>query len=125
MDIPPLQPNVKASLLPFEQLAANPNVSKEDKVKEACRQFEAILLRQILSEARKTVIKSGEEKDSNEKGIYNDMIDNQLADSISQSRAFGLARSLEHELLHQALPKPGGQSPPAPHAAPAVKSSEH
>ena len=105
MEIPALQSNVKASSIPFEQLAANPNVSKEDKVKEACRQFEAVLLRQILGEARKTVITSSVSKDSNGKSIYNDMVDNQMADSISRSGSFGLAKSLEKQLVHQAMPK--------------------
>jgi flagellar protein FlgJ len=125
MDISPLQPQVKASAIPFDKLAANPNVSKEDKVKEACRQFEAILLRQILSEARKTVIPSFEKKDSNEKDIYNDMIDNQMADSISRSGSFGLARSLEKQLVRQVLPKAGEQAPPRPAAAPAAKPGPH
>ncbi|MGP8202019.1 MAG: rod-binding protein [Limisphaerales bacterium] len=116
MEIPALQSNVKASSIPFEQLAANPNVSKEDKVKEACRQFEAILLRQILGEARKTVITSSENKDSNEKDIYNDMVDNQMADSISRSGTFGLAKSLEKQLVHQVLPKA---------TAPAAKPGGH
>jgi hypothetical protein len=79
MDISPLQSHVKASTVPFDQLAANPNVSQSDKVKEACRQFEAILLRQILGEARKTVITSSANGDSNETGIYNDMINNPTA----------------------------------------------
>jgi Rod binding domain-containing protein len=105
MDISPLQSHVKASTVPFDQLAANPNVSQSDKVKEACRQFEAILLRQILGEARKTVITSSANGDSNETGIYNDMINNQMADSISRGGAFGLAKSLENQLVRQVLPK--------------------
>jgi Rod binding domain-containing protein len=44
-------------------------------------------------------------KDSNEKSIYNDMVDNQMADSISRSGSFGLAKSLEKQLVHQAMPK--------------------
>jgi flagellar protein FlgJ len=128
MEISPLQPHVKASEIPFEQLAANPNVSQEEKVKEAARQFEAVLLRQILSEARKPVIKSSEDDDSNENDIYNDMINNQMADSISRSGAFGLAKSLESQLVHQVLPKHGepGQNPaasPAPLPASAKRHS--
>jgi peptidoglycan hydrolase FlgJ len=126
MDIPALQSShVNASLIPFDQLAANPNVSKEDKVKEACRQFEAVLLRQVLSEARKTVITSSEKKDSNETDIYNDMVNNQLADSISHSGAFGLAKSLEKQLIRQVLPKHGEQSQPMPAPAPVVPAGKH
>ena len=124
MDIPALQSHVKASAVPFDQLAANPNVSQKDKVKEACRQFEAVLLRQILGEARKTVITSSEKKDSNETEIYNDMINNQMADSISRSGAFGLAKSLENQLVRQVLPKAADQQA-LPAATPTVKSSDH
>jgi flagellar protein FlgJ len=110
MDISSLQPKVKASAIPFEQLAGNPNVSSSDKVKEACRQFEAVLLRQVLSEARKTVIPSSATSDSNETGIYNDMINNQMADTMSRSGAFGLAKSLEKQLVHQVLPHAGNST---------------
>jgi peptidoglycan hydrolase FlgJ len=120
MDIPPLQSHVKASVLPFEKLAASPNVSDSDKVKEACKQFEAVLLRQILGEARKPVVSSGQDN-SNEAGIYSDMITNQLADSISHSGSFGLAKSLEAQLVHQVLPKNGAA--PLKAAPPAAQST--
>lgn len=123
MEISPLKPKVSASAVPFDQLAGNPNISEQDKVKEACRQFEAVLLRQILGEARKTVITSSEDTDSNETDIYNDMINNQLADSISKSGAFGLAKSLENQLVRQVLPKPEGALLPAAPAS--VKSKKH
>src|SRR5580700_7444313 len=101
MDILPLQPRVNAADLPIEQLAGNPNVSQRDKVDQACKQFEAVLLRQILGEARKTVISSGAEQDSTVSGIYNDMVTSQLADSISRAGTFGLAKSLESQLERQ------------------------
>jgi peptidoglycan hydrolase FlgJ len=123
MDILPLQPHVNAADLPLEQLAGNPHVSQRDKVDQACKQFEAVLLRQILGEARKTVISSGE-SDSTVSGIYNDMITSQLADSISRSGAFGLAKSLESQLVRQVLPSSKADPAPASPAAPdAVKSS--
>jgi len=104
MDISAFQPRINPANLPLEKLAANPNVSDKDKVAEACRQFEAVLLRQILQETRKTVIASSETPDSNVTGIYNDMVNNQLADSISRSGEFGLAKSLQAQLVHQVLP---------------------
>jgi Rod binding domain-containing protein len=104
MDISPLKPHVQVADLPIEQLAGNKNISEADKVGEVCRQFEAVLLRQILQETRKTVVSSSVTEDSNASGIYNDMINNQLADSISKSGAFGLAKSLQAQLTHQVLP---------------------
>jgi flagellar protein FlgJ len=104
MEIAALNSHVKASDLPIEKLATNPNVSDADKVGQACRQFEAVFLRQILQEARKTVISSSSAHDSVVSGIYGDMVNNQLADGISRSGAFGLARSLQSQLVRQVLP---------------------
>lgn len=105
MDIAALQSHVKASDLPFEKLAGNKSVSESDKVQEACRQFEAVLMRQILQEARKTVISSGE-SESSSKGIYDDMINNQMADSMTRSGGIGLAKSLQAQMVHQTLKTP-------------------
>jgi Rod binding domain-containing protein len=53
------------------------------------------------------------------------MINNQMADSISRSGSFGLAESLENQLVRQVLPKAADQSRPVPAVPPAVKSSDH
>jgi flagellar protein FlgJ len=125
MDALPIQPRINAADLPIEQLARNPNVSQREKITETCKQFEAVLLRQILGEARKTVIASGDDdKDPTVTGIYNDMVTNQLADSISRSGTFGLAKSLEAQLVRQVLPRSQAATTPTPATAPGpVKSS--
>ncbi len=105
MTISNTQNKVEASQVPLEQLAGNPNISESDKVGEVARQFESILLRQMLSEARKS--DSPDNKVAN--GIYDDMVNNQLADSISRSGDFGLARSLKQQLTHQVLHHDGGK----------------
>jgi peptidoglycan hydrolase FlgJ len=104
MQISALKPHVNAADLPIEKLASNPNVSDSEKVGQACRQFEAVFLRQIFQEARKTVISSSTNQNSSISGIYDDMVNNQLADGISSSGAFGLAKSLQAQLVHQVLP---------------------
>lgn len=91
--------------VPLEQLAGNQSLSKSDKLAEASRQFESMLLRQILGSARKTVIKSKLTEDSLSSGIYQDMITEQLADSISRSGGFGLARGLQAQLQAAYDPK--------------------
>ena len=124
MDITALQPHLKASSVPLDQLAGNPNVTQSDKVKEACRQFEAVLLRQILKDARKPVGPDGQEDESAATGIYNDMINNQMADCISRSGSFGLAKSLENQLVNQVLPKALGRAQPESGAKPAVPPAD-
>lgn len=126
MEISALQPRVNAADLPIEKLAMNSSISDSDKVGQACRQFEAVFLRQIFQEARKTVISSSTSHDSAISGIYGDMVNNQLADSVSRSGAFGLAKSLQTQLVHQVLPHADAASPtPAPPAAQPHKLSKH
>ena len=101
MNIPSLLHTAKAENLPLENLAGNKSLSEKEKVAEVSRQFESVLLRQILGQARRTVFKSKFKEDSMTSGIYQDMATNQLADAISRSGSFGLARSLEAQLIRQ------------------------
>jgi Rod binding domain-containing protein len=104
MKIQSHHPQIQASQIPLESLAGNPNISDDDKVAEVSRQFEAVLLRQILQQARKPGI-GGSPDSPLGSDVYSDMVNQQLADSISRSGAFGLARSLQSELAHQVLKK--------------------
>ena len=59
MNIPALQnPHINASDIAPERLAKNPQLTDKQKIGEASRQFESILLKQILESSQKTVIKS-------------------------------------------------------------------
>jgi len=105
MKIGALQSNVPATTVPLDRLANNPQLSEEQKVAEVSRQFEAVLLRQILAQAQKTVIKSDFTQDNAVTGVYQDMITSQLADSISRAGTLGLARNLNQQLTHQLTTK--------------------
>jgi len=104
MNVAPLLSAPRAENLPIEQLAANKTLSPAQKVAEASRQFEGLLLRQILGQARKTVFRSKINHDSATAGFYQDLVTNQLADDISRGGSFGLASSLQSQLVHQTLP---------------------
>ena len=95
------QSHVRATDQPFEKLANNPNISDKEKTTEACRQFEAVLLRQILTDATKTLFKSSANPESSSDGIYQDMITNNLADQMSRAGGFGLSRVLSKQLQHE------------------------
>ena len=98
MQISALQPKVDASHVSLESLAGNKKLSEDQKIGEASRQFEAVLLRQFLSESQKPVNDSESSEDSNSAGIYQDMITNQLADSLSRGGGIGLAKTFERQL---------------------------
>lgn len=101
MEINPLQRSVTAADIAPERLAGSSSLSEHQKIAEASRQFEAILLKQILDASQKTVIHSKLADTSTSSGIYHDMITNQLADSISKSGAFGLSQTFERQLDRQ------------------------
>ena len=93
MNVTSIQPKVDASHVAVENLAGNSALTENDKIAEASRQFEAILLRQFLSESQKPMFKSEFTDDSAEAGIYQDMVTNQLAEAESTSADCGLATS--------------------------------
>jgi Rod binding domain-containing protein len=99
MNIPSILPSpIDTSNVPVEQLAGNKHLTEQQKIHEASRQFETILLRQILSEMQKPVVNSEFTEDSTASGIYQDYISGALADSISKSGSFGLTKVFEQQL---------------------------
>ena len=98
MDITPIQRKVDASEIAPEMLAGNSQLTKQQKIAEASRQFEAMLLRQILENSQKTVIKSKYGDNSTSSAIYRDQITSQMADSISKAGTFGFAKSFSQQL---------------------------
>ena len=109
MNATPVQNKISAPDVPLELVAKDHALTQEQKVAEVSRQFEALLLRQILQETQKTVIPSSYADNSTTAGIYHDMVINQLADDISKSGTLGLAQTLEQQLGHQArLASPAG-----------------
>ena len=106
-----LIPNVPNSRpganLPVEQIAGNARLTEAEKVGQLSQKFEALLLRQILQAARKTVVPSKYFSETATSGIYQDMVNCQLAEGISQSGGFGLAETLCEQLERQlAVPHP-------------------
>ena len=102
MTITPIQSAVDTSNIPVEELAGDKHLTERQKIAEASRQFEAIMLRQILSESQKPVITSEFTDNSTAAGIYQDYITNTLADSISKAGTLGLAKIFEQQLSHPA-----------------------
>jgi Rod binding domain-containing protein len=99
MNIAALQSNkVSAADIAPESLAGNQSLSEHQKIAEASRQFEAMLLRQILAESQKPVIQSEFSDNSTAAGIYQDLATNQMADSMSKSGAFGFAQVFDRQL---------------------------
>jgi peptidoglycan hydrolase FlgJ len=104
MPIAPLNP-ASPPAVPLDKLAAHPLLSESDKTAEAARQFEAVLLRQILAAARRTIITSELNSSSPGSDVYQDMINDILATTISRTGEFGLANALQAQ-WHPPSPPP-------------------
>ena len=105
--------SIDPSQLPLEALAGNTKLSDEEKVGEVsgnlrrscCGRFSRIFASPSWRRRNPTPTVNG---------IYSDMINNQLADSISRSGTFGLARSLQGQLSRQVLPQAQETLSPSP-----------
>lgn len=111
MNVAPILSASDAAKIPPEELAGNKALTEKQKIAEASRQFEAIMLRQILSESQKPVITSEFTDNSTAAGIYQDFITNTLADSISKSGTLGFAKVFEKQLTPHVKPSASANLP--------------
>ncbi len=103
MAVPIQMATMSANHFAVERIAQNNKLTEAEKIGEVAEQFEAILLRQFLSEATKPMLNQNEGMNPAQKSIYQDMITNTLADTMSQSGEFGLAQAFRRQLLLRGL----------------------
>jgi peptidoglycan hydrolase FlgJ len=82
----------------FEQ---NADTEREDKLRKACGDFEAIILRQMLAAMRKSVPENEFLGNSDAQKMYQEMHDQKLADNLSEDRGTGLGEMLYKQLSGQ------------------------
>ncbi len=66
----------------------------DDKLKEACRQFEAIFVKQMLNSMRDTVSKNGLIDGGFSEEIFEDMLYDRYAEKMTKTAGFGIADML-------------------------------
>ncbi len=69
--------------------------SDYEKAKEAATKFEALLIHSMLKSMRKTTMA---ENTSNQKAMYDDMLDQQIADTMVESGGLGVAEHMMSQL---------------------------
>lgn len=74
--------------------------STEAKLKQAAQGFERTLIRQMLSTARKTDMSGGD--DSSTSKSYLEIMDDHLADLMSQGKGMGFGSKMAEHLIQQA-----------------------
>ena len=72
-----------------------------EKLGTACREFEAMFLRKILEQGRQPLLKTKDTPGNSGNANYQDMVNFHLANTLSQTGAFGLASSLQAQLDRQ------------------------
>jgi len=89
------QSKVDAYLKPSSSLSA----SDEKKLKDSCRDFEAMFIKQMLSSMKNTIQKTGMmgKENSGEK-IFTDMLYDKYAESMADTAGFGIADQLYKEM---------------------------
>lgn len=85
MNIPPISPSTQAATGSTTAASAKPG-----KVAEAAQNFEAILLRQFLSESMKGLLQGGSGGQ-----VYGYLLTDSLADSMSKAGGLGLSSILQ------------------------------
>jgi len=82
---------------PNEKVYATKN--PQERLKGACQDFEAIFIRQMLQQMRKSIPKSDFLDGGLAEDIYNDMLDAAIADQASRRQGFGIAKALYNHFL--------------------------
>ena len=104
---------ISAPLLATGNLPHSQGEGRE-RLAQAARQFEAIFVRQVLAEARKSHFGGGLFDESNPDsaiGTFNRMQDEHVADLAAERGAFGLAKMIETQLGAQlGIGSPAGAS---------------
>jgi len=75
-----------------------PKGGDQQALKEACKEFETILLEQMLKSMRKTINKSGLMQGGMAEDIFEDMLYEKYARKMSDSANLGLADMLYRQL---------------------------
>ena len=91
---------VSAPSLPLGTLPQS-HGTQRDQLAQAARQFEAIFVRQMLSEARKSNLGGDSLLGGQGLDTFRQMQDDRFADLAADTGAFGLAKMIEAQLAAQ------------------------
>ena len=96
-DISPLIPHLK-------EKAVSADTLNRTQSRNACADFEALLLQQILEAARKNTLKGGLFDDSFATDMFKSMRNEEMAKGIAHSGGIGLGEALYRHLSGQIKP---------------------
>jgi flagellar protein FlgJ len=93
--------------LPSAKGLSATKIDKDSKLYQACEDFQAVFIKQMLNTMRKTVDKSGSLIQQNEgEKVFEDMLYDEYSKKMSKSAGFDLADNLYKQMAFlQNLPK--------------------
>jgi flagellar protein FlgJ len=103
MDIQSIQNNATPEQIPASG-------KDEAKLKQACRDFEAIFISDMMKKMRKTVPESGLISGGRAEEIFRDMRDDEISKDMSKSGGIGLSDMLYNELSGKSALRPSPAS---------------
>lgn len=90
----------------IDAVAAGKNrVAREAKLEKACQGFEAIFINVILQEMRKSIPDDGLLPTSSATRTWQQLFDNQLAETLSSRQEMGVAKMLYQQLQEMEVGK--------------------
>jgi len=98
-----INPSMLADL---KNTAGSADNMKEAKLKKACNDFEAIILKQLLTTMRKSIPKDGLFSGGFADDMYQSMSDDELTKNMAHGRGMGLSDVLYAQLSGNMLSKP-------------------
>ena len=82
----------------IEKVGDNKINMEKQRLKEACKEFEAIFIEYLLHTMRRSIPKADLFKRENAEKIYTSMFDQKIAEKIARTEGFGISDMLYEEL---------------------------
>lgn len=90
----------EAQVSDFEKILEKAVEAKDEKkLKEACRNFEAIFINMMFSQMKKTVEKANLFGESYAEDMYNDMLIEKYSEELSKNKGIGLGDVMYRQLV--------------------------
>lgn len=90
----------------YQEFAHNTQMTEQQKVAEASKQFESVMLRQYLKDALKPVVETDLTQNTASDEIYRSYLIDIMASSMAESGAFGVSNTLQAGIQAQPNFKP-------------------
>ncbi|MCL6518706.1 MAG: rod-binding protein [Armatimonadetes bacterium] len=89
---------MRVNNLPISKSNTSAVVSNEQKLRKACKEFESVLIHQLLTIMRQSIPKTDLFGDRREEELFNSMLDEEIAKQISLTNPLGIADMLYTQL---------------------------